>query len=181
MTHDQVEAMTLGDRVVVMKDGRVQQVGTPLEIYSHPANKFVAGFIGAPSMNFIDVTLRGDGAGLRAETPFLSFAVPASQAAVLPPWRDKTVTMGVRPEHLTLGAGAPGCSFDVGVEVVEQLGVEISSRLGWEGDARSRPRRPGIRRHRGRQGALVGVTRTAAFLRPGHRGRDPLTPSNVKS
>ena len=125
VTHDQVEAMTLGDRVVVMKDGRVQQVGTPLEIYSHPANKFVAGFIGAPSMNFIDVTLRGDRGGLRAETPFLSLAVPASQAAALPPWRDKTVTMGVRPEHLTLGAGAPGCSFDVGVEVVEQLGVEI--------------------------------------------------------
>src|SRR5687768_13979729 len=53
VTHDQVEAMTLGDRVVVMKDGRVQQVGTPLEIYTHPENKFVAGFIGAPSMNFI--------------------------------------------------------------------------------------------------------------------------------
>jgi multiple sugar transport system ATP-binding protein len=68
VTHDQVEAMTLGDRVVVMKDGRVQQVGTPLEIYSHPANKFVAGFIGAPSMNFIDVTLRADGGGLRGET-----------------------------------------------------------------------------------------------------------------
>ena len=61
MTHDQVEAMTLGDRVVVMRDGRVQQVGTPLEVYSKPANKFVAGFIGAPSMNFIDVTLRSDG------------------------------------------------------------------------------------------------------------------------
>jgi len=108
-----------------LKDGRIQQVGTPLEVYGNPANKFVAGFIGAPSMNFIDVTLRGDRGGLRAETPFLSLALPASQAAALPPWRDKTVTMGVRPEHLTLDAGAPECSFDVGVEVVEQLGVEI--------------------------------------------------------
>ena len=61
VTHDQVEAMTLGDRVVVMKDGRVQQVGTPLVVYSHPANKFVAGFIGAPSMNFLDVTSRKEG------------------------------------------------------------------------------------------------------------------------
>jgi len=125
VTHDQVEAMTLGDRVVVMKDGRVQQVGTPLEVYADPANKFVAGFIGAPAMNFIDVTLRGDGGGLRAQTPFLSLAVPAARTAALAPWRDKTVTMGVRPEHLTLGEVAPGRTFDAGVEVVEQLGAEI--------------------------------------------------------
>ena len=58
VTHDQVEAMTLGDRVVIMRDGRVQQIGTPLQVYGKPANKFVAGFIGAPAMNFIDVTVR---------------------------------------------------------------------------------------------------------------------------
>ena len=125
VTHDQVEAMTLGDRVVVMKEGRVQQVGTPREVYAHPANKFVAGFIGAPSMNFIDVTLRGEGDGLRAETPFLNLAVPASRAPALAPWRDKTVTMGMRPEHLMLGDATPERSFDAVLEVVEQLGVEI--------------------------------------------------------
>ena len=59
VTHDQVEAMTLGDRVVVMKDGRVQQVGEPLELYGRPANKFVAGFIGSPAMNFVDVSISG--------------------------------------------------------------------------------------------------------------------------
>src|SRR5437899_4728048 len=59
VTHDQIEAMTLGDRVVIMRDGRVQQIGTPLAVYEKPANKFVAGFIGAPAMNFVDVTVRG--------------------------------------------------------------------------------------------------------------------------
>src|SRR5216683_1405092 len=68
VTHDQVEAMTLGDRVVVMKDGVVQQVGEPLELYSRPANKFVAGFIGSPAMNFIDVTV-ADAGGLWADAP----------------------------------------------------------------------------------------------------------------
>src|ERR1700694_2124098 len=76
VTHDQVEAMTLGDRVVVMKDGRIQQVGTPLEVYGNPANRFVAGFIGAPSMNFFEVTIGGDGDALFAATPFLRIAVP---------------------------------------------------------------------------------------------------------
>ena len=65
VTHDQVEAMTLGDRVVVMKDGRVQQVGEPLELYGKPANKFVAGFIGSPAMNFVEVSISGDGAAGR--------------------------------------------------------------------------------------------------------------------
>ena len=68
VTHDQVEAMTLGDRVVVMKDGWVQQVGEPLELYNKPANKFVAGFIGSPAMNFADVTIAENGGGLVAPT-----------------------------------------------------------------------------------------------------------------
>src|SRR3977135_4497303 len=75
VTHDQVEAMTLGDRVVVMMDGRIQQAGTPLEVYGNPANRFVAGFIGAPSMNFLSVKISEEGAMLFAETPFLRLAV----------------------------------------------------------------------------------------------------------
>ncbi len=125
VTHDQIEAMTLGDRVVVMKDGRIQQVGTPLEVYGNPANKFVAGFIGAPSMNFLEVTLRGEGARLFAETPFLRLAVPEAKSRVLAAWQGKSVIMGIRPEHLALGEGAPDCGFDAGVEVTEQLGSEI--------------------------------------------------------
>src|SRR3954465_7318137 len=77
VTHDQVEAMTLGDRVVVMKDGWVQQVGEPLELYNTPANRFVAGFIGSPAMNFADVTLAGGDGKLWAEAPGFKIGLPA--------------------------------------------------------------------------------------------------------
>src|ERR1700720_1003944 len=78
VTHDQVEAMTLGDRVVVMKDGVVQQVGEPLELYNTPANRFVAGFIGSPAMNFADVTLAAGNGKVWAEAPGLRLKVPAA-------------------------------------------------------------------------------------------------------
>src|SRR5215510_2995479 len=80
VTHDQVEAMTLGDRVVVMKDGVVQQVGAPLELYNTPANRFVAGFIGSPAMNFADVTLAERGGKLWAEAQGISIALPEALA-----------------------------------------------------------------------------------------------------
>src|SRR5271165_656227 len=125
VTHDQVEAMTLGDRVVVMKDGLIQQIGTPLEVYGNPANKFVAGFIGAPSMNFLEVMIHGDGAALLAEAPGVRLELPAAIERALSGWRDKRVTLGVRPEHLSLNNGAPQSSFDASAEVLEQLGSEI--------------------------------------------------------
>ena len=133
VTHDQVEAMTLGDRVVIMRDGRVQQIGTPLQVYGKPANKFVAGFIGAPAMNFIDVTVRSNTAATAVEGEGgLSLTVGAPEARALTAWHGRRVIMGVRPEHLMLGEGAPGLSFDAGVEVVEQLGSEIllETRVG---------------------------------------------------
>src|SRR6185369_3225804 len=80
VTHDQVEAMTLGDRVVVMKDGLVQQVGEPLELYNTPANRFVAGFIGSPAMNFAEVTLASGHGGLWAEAPGLRIGLPDALA-----------------------------------------------------------------------------------------------------
>jgi multiple sugar transport system ATP-binding protein len=125
VTHDQVEAMTLGDRVVVMMDGRIQQAGTPLEVYGNPANKFVAGFIGAPSMNFLSVHISEEGPGLVAEAPSLRFALPPASNRVLAGWRDKDIIMGIRPEHLSLGNGISQCRFDACVEVIEQLGSEI--------------------------------------------------------
>ena len=125
VTHDQVEAMTLGDRVVIMKEGRIQQAGTPLEVYGRPANKFVAGFIGAPAMNFIPVTLREEAGELFAVAPLLRLRLTPAQQQILHGWRDKPVLLGVRPEHLALGGETPGNSFAVRVEVTEQLGSEI--------------------------------------------------------
>jgi multiple sugar transport system ATP-binding protein len=127
VTHDQVEAMTLGSRVVVMKDGWVQQVGEPLEIYSRPQNRFVAGFIGSPAMNFIPVTLAESNGGLRAEAKDFKISVPADRQARLAGYKGQAVTLGVRPEDLHVGAAgdAPDSAFDAVVEVVEPLGAEI--------------------------------------------------------
>ncbi len=112
VTHDQVEAMTLADRIVVFNDGRIEQVGTPMDLYERPANRFVAGFIGAPSMNFLPV--RGD--GTRIESPGL--------VSVPNPRGNKLVTeLGIRPEHLSL---ADGSDADISgeIELIERLGAE---------------------------------------------------------
>jgi len=118
VTHDQVEAMTLGDRVVVMKDGRVQQMGEPLELYGKPANKFVAGFIGSPAMNFVDVSIGNDGI---AETEGLRLQVPERIRSR----SGQRLTLGVRPEALRIANGAEQPSFATTVDVVEPLGNEI--------------------------------------------------------
>ncbi len=127
VTHDQVEAMTLGDRVVVMKDGVVQQVGEPLELYNQPANKFVAGFIGSPAMNFAAVTVTEANGSLIAENSGLRFKLPDETAQRLRGHIGHEVTLGVRPEDLTVASTADldrPC-FDAVIEVVEQLGSEI--------------------------------------------------------
>ena len=127
VTHDQVEAMTLGDRVVVMKDGWVQQVGEPLELYNQPANRFVAGFIGSPAMNFAEVTVTDRGGVLWVDNPGLTLRVPDALQARIRPQIGRKVTLGIRPEdiHLATGADPADYSFDGEVEVVEQLGSEI--------------------------------------------------------
>jgi multiple sugar transport system ATP-binding protein len=127
VTHDQVEAMTLGDRVVVMKDGWVQQVGGPMELYDHPANKFVAGFIGSPAMNFATVRLAAQNGTLWAESEGLRIQVPAHLRDRVGGHAGREATLGVRPEDLHVaGAGDdPAHCFDAHVEVVEQLGSEI--------------------------------------------------------
>ena len=127
VTHDQVEAMTLGDRVVVMKDGLVQQVGEPLELYGRPANRFVAGFIGSPAMNFVEVAINGAGDALWAEAEGLRIRVPREFSSRMQTGR--RLTLGLRPEALTLangaGAGSDESSFATKVDVVEPLGNEI--------------------------------------------------------
>src|SRR5438874_302405 len=118
VTHDQVEAMTLGDRVVVMKDGIVQQVGAPLELHGRPANKFVAGFIGSPAMNFVSASVSSDGRWAEAEG--LRLQVPER----LRPHGGKRLTLGVRPEALRIANGADEHGFATTVDVVEPLGNE---------------------------------------------------------
>ncbi len=127
VTHDQVEAMTLGDRVVVMKDGVVQQVGEPLEVYSKPRNKFVAGFIGSPAMNFIETTIVETGGTLYAESPGLRVRVPADRVSRLGRYTAQTVTLGIRPEDLREATvnDPKDITFEAMVEVVEPLGSEI--------------------------------------------------------
>ena len=127
VTHDQVEAMTLGDRVVVMKDGWVQQVGEPLELYNQPANKFVAGFIGSPAMNFSTVTVTERDGRLAAVNGGMNIEVPPHLVDRLKPHANQQITLGIRPEDLRVANGSDpaGLTFDTKVEVIEQLGSEI--------------------------------------------------------
>lgn len=127
VTHDQVEAMTLGDRVVVMLNGRIQQAATPLEIYTRPRNRFVAGFIGAPAMNFITVKLQSIEDRLHAIAENFSVRVPADRVSALTRHKGHIVVLGVRPEHVLLGEPNPehGTGFSGNVEVTEQLGAEL--------------------------------------------------------
>lgn len=129
VTHDQIEAMTMADQIVVMRDGLVEQRGRPLDLYDHPANLFVAGFIGSPAMNFIPATLRrGVGA---AEVEFADGTrVPAPYGSALQGSDGQQVTYGVRPEHLSIGAAGAGIATQV--IVVEPTGAdtEVFSRFG---------------------------------------------------
>ncbi|MBV9860149.1 MAG: sn-glycerol-3-phosphate ABC transporter ATP-binding protein UgpC [Alphaproteobacteria bacterium] len=127
VTHDQVEAMTLGDRVVVMKDGWVQQVGEPLELYNQPANRFVAGFIGSPAMNFATVRLTQNNGSLWAGSEGMHIEVPGELRDRLDRYAGRDVALGIRPEDLRIASAADPAelSFDAAVEVVEKLGSEI--------------------------------------------------------
>lgn len=117
VTHDQVEAMTLADRIVIMDQGVIQQVGTPIDVYRCPANVFVGGFIGSPPMNFV----RGTVADLRFQSAGPAFSIPESRRATLNAHQVNDVIVGVRPEHFQLqGPDADG--VEGRVEVVEYLG-----------------------------------------------------------
>jgi multiple sugar transport system ATP-binding protein len=127
VTHDQVEAMTLGDRVVVMKDGLIQQVGEPLELYNYPANKYVAGFIGSPAMNFADTSIEEVGGKFYATNSTMRIRVPDPIAARIGAHKGRPATLGIRPEdlHMANGNDPAELSFEAVVEVAEQLGSEI--------------------------------------------------------
>jgi multiple sugar transport system ATP-binding protein len=118
VTHDQVEAMTMGDRVAVLKDGLLQQVGTPRELYDHPDNVFVAGFIGSPAMNLIEAPLTADGATVRGT----NVPLPRDVVKLATDEGLKSVTVGFRPEDITLAENGHGIPLEV--LLVEELGAD---------------------------------------------------------
>ena len=135
VTHDQTEAMTLGDRIVIMKDGFVQQIGTPQEVFNHPANLFVAGFIGTPQMNFFDAVLTRTGDKYTV-TAYGTVFEPdeEKQAALLANnAQSGAVTLGVRPEHIMLCAPGAANSIKATVDVSEMMGSSIHLHTNVQG------------------------------------------------
>ncbi|MFZ5826969.1 MAG: ABC transporter ATP-binding protein [Bacillota bacterium] len=137
VTHDQVEAMTMGDRIVVMKDGIIQQVAPPQELYDHPANLFVAGFIGSPTMNFLKGTLSADAKSFDGGTFKLELPEAITNAARN--YAGKQMVLGIRPEDVEADPSYveshPGARVPARVEVVEPLGSEIYLYLSTGGNA----------------------------------------------
>jgi multiple sugar transport system ATP-binding protein len=127
VTHDQEEAMTLGERVVVMHRGRIQQADTPFGVYDQPKNRFVAGFVGTPPMNFLEGRIAAAAGGLWFESGPVRLAVAPRLHARLAPWTGKAVTAGIRPENLALANGEPpaGAGLPLEVQVVEPLGDRV--------------------------------------------------------
>ena len=124
VTHDQVEAMTMADKIVVMKDGLIQQIGGPLDLYNNPTNRFVAGFIGSPPMNFMNVEVKEEGGKLIVDEGTFSLEVKGSD--MLKNYIGKSVSFGIRPEDLHYSEKQiPGSTITAKVTVVEPLGAEI--------------------------------------------------------
>jgi multiple sugar transport system ATP-binding protein len=133
VTHDQVEAMTMGTTVVVLKDGLLQQADTPYNLYTSPTNVFVAGFIGSPAMNFFDATLSDDDGALYVETGAFRAQLPADKAAVYRRHVGKNVIFGMRPEDIHDAEFAPpgiyGAPVEGRVDVTELMGKEVEVHL----------------------------------------------------
>jgi sn-glycerol 3-phosphate transport system ATP-binding protein len=130
VTHDQVEAMTLGDRLIVMDNGYVEQIGSPLEIYEKPATQFVAGFIGSPAMNFFEARTDPDGQSVElSDTETIPISPPLD-----PAFRDQAIVLGIRPEHFKL-AEEGGSTMQMHVEHLETLGADtlVHGRSGGNG------------------------------------------------
>jgi multiple sugar transport system ATP-binding protein len=131
VTHDQVEAMTMGQRIAVMSEGFLQQVGTPQQLYDHPVNRFVAGFIGSPAMNFVEVGLDGAGDGAKLQGDGITIPLPTRFRDAVGPTTGRKLIAGFRPEHIEIGeAGGNQAGFRANAEVVEYLGNEELLHVG---------------------------------------------------
>jgi len=124
VTHDQIEAMTMADRIVLLRDGRIEQAGKPLDLFERPATRYVAGFLGSPSMNFLDGRLAGDGSGLSVKLgDGTTLSLPAARTAKLGERRDQPITLGVRPEHMSRASDRPGLArFTALIELLQPTG-----------------------------------------------------------
>ncbi|OJL68639.1 sugar ABC transporter ATP-binding protein, partial [Escherichia coli] len=126
VTHDQIEALTLGDRICVLNQGRIMQVDTPVNLYNHPANRFVAGFIGSPSMNLIDAVVREEDGKLYIDiAKNIRLYIPENKQSVLKAYIDKPVCFGIRPEHISLSVNCKEMNTVTGaLSIIENMGSE---------------------------------------------------------
>jgi multiple sugar transport system ATP-binding protein len=184
VTHDQVEAMTMGTRICVLSAGELQQIDTPYNLYHNPRNKFVAGFIGSPAMNFLNATLREDGGNLIVDTGVFQVTVPARKAEPFKSHVGKKVVFGIRPEDIHDAEyqppGITPAMVEANVDVVEQMGNEMILYLEQGGTnfiARTDPRTRA--RVGGRVGMVIDVdnmhlfdTDTELSLAYEHKSRD---------
>ncbi|MFC4765607.1 ABC transporter ATP-binding protein [Dyella koreensis] len=129
VTHDQIEAMTLGQRIVVLNGGVIQQIDTPMNLYDKPANLFVAGFLGSPAMNLLRGRLHADGGWKLAMPQGVLALGELPQSSALDAWRDREIVVGVRPEDLCPRADASTATLSAELEVVEPVGNEIFLNL----------------------------------------------------
>jgi len=128
VTHDQLEAMTMGDRIVVMKDAVIQQIDAPQQVYDHPVNRYVAGFIGSPAMNFLSCKIARKNGNFYASGEDFNLKIPPDNAKSLTDYVGKSIILGIRPEHITIRSQAtnydPEMVFKGSVWVTEPLGSE---------------------------------------------------------
>jgi len=172
VTHDQVEAMTMADRIVVMHQGKVQQIASPMEIYHHPANLFVAGFIGSPPMNFLRGTLTGSGSRLEFREPVAAgslppvrLELPETASRKLSSYQDREIILGIRPEHLE--ECEKNLGFEALMDVIEPMGAETYLYLRTAGHALVvRSRRPEEKRAEGRTHRFIADMTQARFFDP---------------
>ncbi|MCK5735058.1 MAG: TOBE domain-containing protein, partial [Spirochaetaceae bacterium] len=124
VTHDQIEAMTMGDKIVVMKSGLIQQIGSPLKLYNDPINRFVAGFIGSPPMNIALADVTEEGGKIVVKEEGMNVVIPKDKEEILKPYIGKKVYMGIRPEDLIFTKKPSTINLKASISVIEPLGNE---------------------------------------------------------
>jgi multiple sugar transport system ATP-binding protein len=133
VTHDQVEAMTIGDRIAVMNNGRLEQMGTPAELHYHPSNRFVAGFIGSPAMNMMDGTLQQKDGSLVLNLACGTYEPPDRVKEILKESTSLEVTLGIRPESVVINGQYKKNALEATVVYIELIGKEYNIHLNASG------------------------------------------------